>query len=349
MFFLVNLLLLHMPFSPGKLPAEFMKKLLKTCYNSSLPNNVVVGPQLGQDFAAIDMGDRYLISKTNPVTFASDEIGYYAVTLNANDVATSGAIPKWFSSTILLPEKTTDEALCQQIFHDIAFECKKMGISIIGGHTEVTFGLDRPIIAGNMLGEVAKASLITTMGAQPGDVLMITKGIAIEGTAIIAREKELILQQKGIHQSIIDEGKKFLHDPGISIVQDARLLHDNFPITAMHGPTEGGFAMGVSEMIGNSQCGVDIDFEQLPILPCTKILCDAFELDPLRTIASGALLFTIDPKYESEVSSFMAKNNIQTTSIGVVTKNKGEYFLKKREDQTTPLQFSTQDEITKIF
>ncbi|UYP45118.1 Thiamine-monophosphate kinase [Candidatus Lokiarchaeum ossiferum] len=338
-----------MPFSPGKLPTEFMKKLLKICNSSVSMNGVVVGPQLGQDFAAIDMGDSYLISKTNPVTFASDEIGYYAVTLNANDVATSGAIPKWFSSTIFLPEKTTDEAFCLQIFQDIAHECQKWGISIIGGHTEVTFGLDRPIIAGNMLGMVNKSSLVTTKGAQPGDVLMITKGIAIEGTAIIAREKEMALQQKGIQQRIIDEGKTFLHNPGISIVQDARLLHKKFPITAMHGPTEGGFAMGVAEMIGNSQCGVTIEFEQLPILPCTQILCNAFDLDPLRTIASGALLFTIDPKYQSEVIAFMAKNHIQTTSIGVVTKNKGEYLVKKGEDEPFPLCFSTQDEITKIF
>ncbi len=187
------------------------------------------------------------------------------------------------------------------------------------------------------------------MGAQPGDALMLTKSLAIEGTAIIAREKEVFLQQKGIPQAIIAEGKNFLHNPGISIVEEARLLYKYFPITAMHGPTEGGFAMGVVEMIGNSKCGVKIEYDQLPILPCTKIMCDAFALDPLGTISSGTLLFTVPSNYCEEISAFMEEHNIPTVRIGEVTDNMGEYLINEGGVGHIPLIYSTIDEITKIF
>ena len=161
---------------------------MKQFHPSKRDDRVVVGPQLGQDFTVLDFEDRFLVVKTNPITFATDEIGFYAVAVNANDVALSGAQPRWFSISVLLPEHQTDEALCEKIFQDIAQECDRQKIRVIGGHTEITIGLSRPIIMGTMMGEVPKTSLVTTHGAKPGDILLLTKGIAIEGTSIIARE-----------------------------------------------------------------------------------------------------------------------------------------------------------------
>ncbi len=149
-----------------------------------------MGPRIGEDTAAIDMGDKALVVTTDPITFATDEIGYYSVVVNANDIATTGAQPRWFTASILLPEKGTDRALVDRIFRQIHKACREFGISLIGGHTEITHGLDRPILVGQMMGEVRKEELVTTDGAKAGDEVLLSKGICIEGTSIIAREKE---------------------------------------------------------------------------------------------------------------------------------------------------------------
>ena len=191
---------------PGKLPPELLQRLL-TSYISPDPR-VIVGPAVGEDAAIIDMGDRYLIAKSDPITFATDAIGYYAVVVNANDIATRGGQPKWFLATLLLPEQTTSVSLVESIFAQIAQACHAFGIALVGGHTEVTYGLDRPIVAGHMLGEVDPAALITTAGARIGDVLLLTKGICLEGAAIIARERAQDLSRLGVAEAVIERAKK---------------------------------------------------------------------------------------------------------------------------------------------
>jgi hydrogenase maturation factor len=333
----------------GKLPRVLMKRLLATLKNTK---DVHVGPKLGQDTAILDLGEQFLVVKSNPVTFATDEIGFYAVTLNANDVAMAGAHPKWFSSTILLPEKSTDEAMCENIFSEIAQECQNLGVSVIGGHTEVTIGLDRPIIAGTMMGILPKEkkdTLVTTMGAKPGDRLLLIKEIAIEGTAIIAREKEGELVAQGISAAVIEKGKKYLHQPGISVVREALLLAENFPIHAMHGPTEGGFSMGVVEMLENSECGVLLESDRIPILPETKILCTAYDLNPLQTIASGCLLVAVASQNVLEIITFLENEGIRVSEIGQITDEPGKYHILNSDGIVSSLSYSPVDEITKIF
>src|SRR5919109_441546 len=193
---------------PGKLPPELLHRLL-TSYTRADPR-VIVGPAVGEDAAIIDMGDRYLIAKSDPITFATDAIGYYAVVVNANDIATRGGQPKWFLATLLLPERDCTEALVESIFAQVAQACESFGIALIGGHTEVTYGLDRPILSGHMLGEVAPTALVTTGGAQVGDVLLLTKGICLEGASIIARERECDLKRRGVPEAIIQRAKNFL-------------------------------------------------------------------------------------------------------------------------------------------
>jgi len=308
-----------------------------------------VGPKVGQDTAILDLGDQFLVVKSNPVTFATDQIGFYAVTLNANDVAMAGAHPKWFSSTILLPEKSTDESLCEKIFSEIAQTCQKLGVAVIGGHTEVTIGLERPIIAGTMMGVIQKDKLVTTMGAKPGDRLLLIKSIAIEGTAIIAREKEAELLVKGISTELIESGKRYLHQPGISVVREALLLAENFPVHAMHGPTEGGFSMGVVEMLENSGCGVILESTQIPILPETTSLCAAFDLKPMQTIASGCLLVAVASHDAVKIMKFLKNEGIPVSDVGKITNQPGNYRLIQPDGADTSLEFSPVDEIIKIF
>jgi hydrogenase expression/formation protein HypE len=331
---------------PGKLPPELLRRLL-TSYTSPDPR-VIVGPAVGEDAAIIEMGDRYLIAKADPITFATDAIGYYAVIVNANDIATRGGRPKWFLATLLLPERTTSAALVEAIFAQIAQACQSFGIALVGGHTEVTYGLDRPILSGHMLGEVDPAAMVTTAGARIGDALLLTKGVCLEGASIIAREREQELRRRGVPEATIHRAKNFLFEPGISVVRDAQTAIDAGRVHAMHDPTEGGLAMAIHEMATAAQVGVVVERCQIPILEEAALLCKAYGLDPLGTIASGALLIATPPEDAMGIHQALVTNGIGCAVIGRFV-SPSEGVLLKEGEELRPLPQFVHDEITRLF
>lgn len=238
----------------GKIHYSLFESLLKK-FGKPFDPRVIVGPSVGEDAAVIEYPDRYLVTKTDPITFATDNIGWYAVNVNANDIATTGATPKWFMATILLPEGKTTQDDIAKIFSQIANAAKALKIIVIGGHTEVSHGLERPIIVGSMLGEVAKDKLVKTSGAKPGDLIILTKGIVIEGTSIIAREKYRELLKRGYDEQFLERCRDFLYKPGLSVVQDALLANES-EVHAMHDPTEGGVSAGLYEIGYASKVGM---------------------------------------------------------------------------------------------
>ena len=296
----------------GKLPAEHLARLLARYAPSD--ERVILGPGVGRDAAVISFGDRYLVAKTDPITFASDEIGWYAVHVNANDVACTGATVRWFLATLLLPEARTDEALVDTIFDQIARACAELGVELVGGHTEITHGIDRPIVVGCMLGEVAPERLVRPDRTRPGDVLLVTKGIAVEGTAIIAREHDNGLARLG--GSFLERCRGFLYDPGISVVRDAAVATAAGDVHAMHDPTEGGLATGLWELAAAAEVGLVVDESAIPILPETQTLCAQLGLDPLGLIASGALLLTVAPGDAAPILGALEEADIAATRIG---------------------------------
>ncbi len=185
----------RLPLPAGKLPLPFLEKLL-TRFAPSDPR-VIVGPKAGEDAAVFDLGDRYLVAKTDPITFATSEIGWYAVNVNANDVAVMGARPRWFLATVLLPAGKATGEMAEDIFRQIYEACEALGVSLAGGHTEITVDLNRPLVSGTMLGEVAPDKMLMTAGAQPGDRVVLVKSAPIEGTALIALEREAALRGRG--------------------------------------------------------------------------------------------------------------------------------------------------------
>ncbi len=333
----------------GKIKHELLDKLLKEFTSGVSDDRVIMGSKIGEDAAVIDMGDKYLVAKTDPITFVTDEIGYYAVNINVNDVACTGAIPKWFQSTILLPEKDTDEELIRNIFNNIHETCKSMNIAVIGGHTEVTAGLDRPIVVGSLLGEVEKESLVSTSGVKPGDVLLLTKGIFIEGTSIIGREKEQYLIEKGYGSDFVKRCKNYLFDPGISVFKDALLANQHFNINAMHDPTEGGLLTGIAEMAIASDTGVEILEKEIIILPEPLELSKIFKLNPLNTISSGSLLIAMDKKESPEYIDLLKKNGITAAEIGYFQSKSKGLVIKDKNGKKSRMVYSEIDEITKIF
>lgn len=332
----------------GKLEPEFLAELLGGL--SGDDPAVVVGPGIGRDVTVLSWGegDRYLIAKTDPITFATDEIGFYAVNVNANDVATSGGVPRWFLATLLLPEEATDEALVRSIFGQIDAACRELGISLVGGHTEVTYNLDRPILAGFMLGEVAKSELVVGDGARVGDRLLLTKGVAVEGTAIIARELGDKLMERGVDAATVRRAAGFLHDPGISVLREARTAIAAGAVHAMHDPTEGGLAMGLHELAMASGVGLRVASEAIPVLPETRDFCALLNLDPLGLIASGSLLIAADPSDADAIVAAIRAEGIACTGIGeVVPAERGVMLSRGTEYRDLPRY--DQDEITKLF
>lgn len=333
------------PLPVGKLSMDHLAGLLDRY--SSPDARVIVGPRIGEDATVIDFGEAYLVAKTDPITFATDEIGFYAINVNANDIATMGAKPRWFLATILLPESSTTEELIEEIFSQISSACRQLNVSFCGGHTEVTYGLDRPIVVGQMLGEVEKEKLITTSGAMVGDDIILTKGIAIEATSILAREMEGKLQGK-YPPDLIERCKGFLHDPGISVVREAEIAVENAEVHAMHDPTEGGLATGLHELARAADVGMIVYGDAIHILPETALLCQEFGLNPLGLIASGSLIITLPPQDSARVLAKLREAGIEAAVIGRVwEKERGMKLEVNGERKDLP--YFARDEIAKIF
>lgn len=335
-------------FTLGKLKHDYLAQLLSDIEIKD--SRVIMGSKVGEDAAVIDIpGNNYLVTKTDPITFATDEIGYYAVIVNVNDLVCTGAKPKWFQSTILLPEKITTSKIIDNIFNNIHDTCKSMGITVVGGHTEITPGLDRPIVVGSLIGEVEKNKLVLTSGAEPGDALILTKGIFIEGTSIIGREKEKDLINKGFNHDFIEKCKNYLYDPGISIFKEAILANKHFKIKSCHDPTEGGLATGIAEMTIASNTGVVIEEEKIFILPEPKILSKMFNLNPYNTMSSGSLLIAVNQKDSSDLIDLLRKNDIHAEKIGEIVSKERGLKIREKDGKVRLLKYSETDEITKIF
>jgi hydrogenase maturation factor len=299
----------------GKLPPELLSHILTQAPIQD--ERVLLGPGVGLDCAVVEFGSRLLVFKSDPITFATGEIGWYAVQVNANDIATTGAIPSWFLMTLLLPEGGTTAQLVEEISEQVFKACEDIGVAVIGGHTEITHGLDRPILVGTLIGEVAKDKLITPRGAQAGDRLLLTKGIPIEATTILAREFPDRLSDQLSSMELV-QARDFLYDPGISVMREARLAVGSGRVTAMHDPTEGGLSAALWELA--EACGNSIVFNPglVPVIPLAGRVCQMFEIDPLNAIASGALLLTAPAEGAGRICAVIEEEGITCAEIGWV-------------------------------
>jgi len=329
---------------PGKLPSALLAELL-----ARLPSDprVLLGPAVGRDAAAIDLGaGRVLIAKTDPVTFATDQIGRYVVHVNANDIACLGAQPSWFLATVLLPEGATP-ALAEEIFEQIRGACAELDIVPIGGHTEITIGLDRPLIAGAMLGEATADDLVRPEGARAGDHLILTKGIAIEGTALLAREAPDALRSAGVPDATIAAAARLLIDPGISVVREARAACRAARVHALHDPTEGGLSTALQELAQAASLQARIRRNEVPILPETAAICAALRLDPMGLLASGALLIAAAPDDCDIIREALAAEKSVAVCIGDLAAGRRGDIIDSWSQQ--PLPHFERDELARWF
>lgn len=329
----------------GKLPAALLAELLAKV--EIRDPRVALGPRPGEDAALIDYGDRYLVAKTDPITFATDLIGWYLVQVNANDLAVMGATPRWLMATLLLPEGASPN-LAGDILDQLTEACEALDISLVGGHTEITYDLPRPIAVGALLGEVDKEEVVLTSGARPGDRIILTKGIAVEGTALLAREAPDALLTAGVSERTVRRAADLLFDPGISVVDEAAIVRGAADVHAMHDPTEGGLAAGLREMAAAAGVGLVVDAESIPVLSECGEICDALDLDPMGLIASGSLLAAVPPRDAARVVDALAGEGIAACEIGAVT-SAADGIKLRTADGVGELPAFARDELARYF
>jgi hydrogenase maturation factor len=308
----------------GKIPNKYLDEIVFKYLG--FPNKrVIYGPSIGRDAAAIKLSDdKIVIVKSDPITGSVKNIGRYSVIINANDIVVLGAIPLFFLSTILLPINSSLEDL-EVICKDIDQAAKELNISVVGGHSEVSAGIKEPILCGSMIGETTSDSVITA-NSKPGDKLIMTKSAAIEGTSILAWDREEYLKDR-IDNKILSSAKKFTNS--LSILKEAQLVLQIGGITAMHDPTEGGIMNGIFELCEASNVGAEIYKELIPIARETREICDIFDLNPLRLISSGTLLMSVEDQKFKQILKILTSNGIVGTCIGEIKEDKAIKLLKK--------------------
>jgi len=329
----------------GKLPNELLKRFLDRVRIED--KQVVLTPAIGEDAAVIRVGNKLLVAKTDPVTLASDHIGWYAVHINANDVATRGVRPRWFMASVLLPEQSTQKD-AERILDQILSACDSLEVSLVGGHTEITYGLKHPIIIGCMLAETGNGPIITTSGARAGDDIVLTKGLAIEGTAALAREAKQALLAAKLGKELVQRAAAYLFNPGISVMKEAHIASSKVKVNSMHDPTEGGLSTGLWEIATAAKVGMIIEEDKIPVLPECKAICERLALNPLGLLASGALIITLPPAETPALLAALAEAKVNASIIGKVA-NAEEGLKMRSKGETRELPQFERDELARFL
>jgi hydrogenase expression/formation protein HypE len=332
------------PLPSGKLPNHLLKRFL-TEFSFDDPS-VFIGPAVGEDTAAVDIeGEEVLILKTDPVTFVTGSIGLYAVLVSANDIATSGAIPRWMLATLLFPVGTSALAI-HRVMSELHQICRGYGITLCGGHTEITDTVSRPVVSGMMAATVKKSQLIDKRNMAPGDVVLMTKRVAVEGTAIIAGELGERLRRLGLSHKKIAASHDFLSM--LSILDEARIAASCRGVSAVHDVTEGGLATAVHELSIAGGCRIRIRMEDIPVYPLTQEICSLLFISPMGLIGSGSLLICCKRDYLDRLMKDIRNAGIEVTVIGeVMEPGSGVEGTRDGKPSTWP-SFAT-DEIARLF
>lgn len=311
-----------MKLPPGKIPIDILKEVVFKNLGAER-KEVTLGPSAGVDGAILDFGSKNAIVSMDPITGAVERIGWLAINVNANDVATFGVKPAFFFSCLMLPENA-DSKIVESISTQMNNAAKELGVAIVGGHCESTPGLTNPIVVGCIMGLTEKGKYVTAAGAKPGDKLILTKSAGIEGTAILASDRETQLKEI-LNPIMLESAKNFYKQ--ISVVKDALTAYRAGGVHAMHDPTEGGIFNGIHELCDAAGLGVKVFQEKIVVEPETARICRFFEIDPLQLISSGALLIAAEPEAVNKIIESLAQQRIYASVIGEFNKNPNKRLL----------------------
>jgi hydrogenase expression/formation protein HypE len=314
-----------MKLPPGKIPISILQDIVFKNLGAER-KEVTLGPAAGVDGAVLEIGGKSVIVSMDPITGAVERIGQEAVNVNANDIATFGVEPAFIFSTIMLPEGA-DSKIVETISKQMGNAAKELGIAIVGGHCESTPSLDSPIVVCCIMGITEKGKYVTAAGAKSGDKLILTKSAGIEGTAILATDREAQLSR--VFSPVLLEAAKNYYSQ-ISVVKDALTAYRAGGVHAMHDPTEGGILNGVHEMADAAGLGLRVFEESIVVEPETAKICRYFEIDPLQLISSGALLIAAEPESAPKIISALRDQGIFASVIGEFNNNPEKRILETR-------------------
>lgn len=274
----------------GKVPPELLERLVYP--HLGRRPDVLVRARVGEDCAVVDFGEWVCVLTTDPITGAGRNLGRIAVYVATNDLAATGAEPVALLVDVLLREGAGEEEL-SELMEDLGRTAAEVGAEVVGGHTEVTAGLDRTLLVTTAVGRAPKDGFVTSSGARPGDALVLTKAAGLEGTAILASDFEDYFQER-LGADVVRRAQRFLDE--ISVLPEGRVAA-RAGARAMHDATEGGVVAATLEMAQASGVGVELYVDRVPVRAETEAICGALGLDPLGLVSSGALLVaTPDPE-----------------------------------------------------
>jgi hydrogenase expression/formation protein HypE len=335
---------LGLPLSPGKLPNELLGEFLDRVVTRDPA--ILIHPGVGEDTAAVDVQhEDVIVLKSDPITFVTDSIGRFAVLINANDIATSGARPRWFLTSLLFPCGTTASQIWQ-VIQELKTVCQQWEIVLCGGHTEVTDAVSRPVVTGMLVGTVSRKDLIDKRNIQTGDVVLLSKAVAVEGTAIIAAEFGDRLKRLGLTEEEIGACKRFLDS--LSVLEEAKIAGRSKGVVAMHDVTEGGLATALVELSVAGGHEIRVDTDKIPVFPETHKICRLLNLNPLGLIGSGSLLICCRKNARDTLLKHIRGAGIRITPIGELL-DKGRGVKALRQGAPTEWPAFEVDEITRFF
>lgn len=322
----------------GKLPTELLEEKILSKIQPKR-EDILVGAGIGEDCSAIDFGEEVCVLSTDPITGAAKGIGKLAIHISCNDVASNGVEPIGILLTILAPESASLEDIAQ-VIQEAKETASQLNVEIIGGHTEVSGAVNKMILSTTCIGKGKKEAMVTSHGARPGDDVFMTKWVGLEGTAILAQDKEEELKQI-LSQDQLEEAKGYMDY--LSVVPEG-IMAGQAGATAMHDATEGGLLGAVWELAAASGVGIEIQEDCIPLRDVTKRICEYYKINPLGLISSGVMLITTNQP-EKLVSS-LKKKNIPITKIGKVIQGPSTLI---KNGQRLPLAPPESDELFKVI
>jgi hydrogenase expression/formation protein HypE len=323
----------------GKLPPDLLRRIVLGRLGVRRPETVVHAA-LGVDAAAIDLGGWTCVLKTDPITTATTAAGRLAVLVACNDLAAMGAEPLGVLPTLLFPERVTPSAI-EALVEQIDGAARELNVEVLGGHTEVAPGLTAPLVVMASVGRVRPGRIVTTAGARPGDDLVLTKAAALEGTTILAEDFAEQLSPM-VAPALLEEARGYRTE--LSVVPEGLAAAEQ-GATAMHDPTEGGVVGALWELAEASGTGFRVEERLIPVRPATRAVCAALGADPLRLIASGALLIACADG--AAMARHLAGLNIRATVVGRVTDAARE--LVRADGRVTEVTTVGRDELYRLL
>lgn len=322
----------------GKLPTELLRKLVFNNIKTKNPH-VLVGPEIGEDCAAIKFGEYACVVSTDPITGAESGAGTLAIHISCNDIASCGVEPIGILITLMLPPDGSEEDI-ERIMKEAGEAAAELGVEIIGGHTEITSAVNKMVISTTAIGKIEIDKMITTKGAKIGDDVVMTKWAGLEGTSIIAKDLENDLINVLNKDELISAQSLIKY---ISVVPEG-VLAGRYGVNSMHDITEGGVLGAVWEIAERSNTGIKIYLNKIPVLETTIKICEHFSINPYQLISSGCMIMTCTNG--NELVDLLCKNGITATIIGSILES--DRIIVEADGSLTKLDPPKADELFKV-